>query len=466
MFRLVPHCVVVVVVALLADIFNHSSPTTTVPSMVPSQSPSTMVPSKSAIELMLTRDYRGGLPFPDHDESLYVMQALRYVEATATTDMEDWRLAQRYALSCLYFASNGVATEYTNTVVFTFTTDFSMPWLQKWTADATSGNECDWPGVVCSNDVTDSAGQVYGQVLELNLAKNLLMGSLPIELTILKDTLQVMDVEGNYLWNAGPANVWWLGELTQLQVLNLGDNAISYSSSSSSSSDGPDATWLLPPEWSQLTQLRELSLQGTYLTGQLNEDVFANMQDLEYLDVGGLNLQGGPLPSSLASLPKLYFLYLDHCNVGETVATSLLAVHHFEALQEVWADGNPNLTGTIPPTIGQKTNLTSLSMGSCGLTGTIPTELACLTALKQVWLYDNALTGSIPSDFTTHNSLQRLYLHDTDLQGTMPASLCLNHMVGLLDFLTTDCSANGEEEVTCDTTTCCTCCGSDCPINQ
>ena len=54
------------------------------------------------------------------------------------------------------------------------------------------------------------------------------------------------------------------------------------------------------------------------------------------------------------------------------------------------------LTGEIPPEIGNLTNLTYLNLNNNQLTGEIPPEIGQLTNLTQLWLVSNQLRGVIP----------------------------------------------------------------------
>ena len=71
---------------------------------------------------------------------------------------------------------------------------------------------------------------------------------------------------------------------------------------------------------------------------------------------------------------------------------------------------NNNLTGSIPPELGNLTNLTWLYLDQNHLTGPIPSELSNLTNLIGLFLYTNQLTGPIPSWIGTFTNLGWLYL--------------------------------------------------------
>ena len=57
------------------------------------------------------------------------------------------------------------------------------------------------------------------------------------------------------------------------------------------------------------------------------------------------------------------------------------------------------LSGSIPPELGNLTNLQYLYLSSNQLTGSIPPELGNLTALEVLRLNDNQLSGEVPASF-------------------------------------------------------------------
>jgi hypothetical protein len=73
------------------------------------------------------------------------------------------------------------------------------------------------------------------------------------------------------------------------------------------------------------------------------------------------------------------------------------------------------LTGSIPPELGNLTSLEVLALESNQLTGSIPPELSNLTALQGLALSSNQLTGSIPLGFVNLSILEGFYFQDTNL---------------------------------------------------
>ncbi len=87
---------------------------------------------------------------------------------------------------------------------------------------------------------------------------------------------------------------------------------------------------------------------------------------------------------------------------------------------------NPNLTGSIPPEIGQLTELTTLEIsGNPNLVGEIPSEVSRFTGLTRLWLANNGLTGSVPGKAISQmGSLQYLQLdgNEFDHMPDLPAA--------------------------------------------
>ena len=69
-------------------------------------------------------------------------------------------------------------------------------------------------------------------------------------------------------------------------------------------------------------------------------------------------------------------------------------------------------------------NTTELDLGSQGLTGSIPPEIGDLTNLRHLYLYNNQLTGSIPSEIGNLTNLTRLYLENNQLTEVIPEGIC------------------------------------------
>ena len=82
-----------------------------------------------------------------------------------------------------------------------------------------------------------------------------------------------------------------------------------------------------------------------------------------------------------------------------------------------------DITGEIPPEIGELINLTYLNLGSNELTGEIPFEISNLTNLHSLTLDNNQLSGEIPESIGNLVNLSWLSLHSNNLTGGIPESI-------------------------------------------
>ena len=81
------------------------------------------------------------------------------------------------------------------------------------------------------------------------------------------------------------------------------------------------------------------------------------------------------------------------------------------------------LTGTIPAQLGSLTKLESLNLNFTQLNGRIPAQLGSLTSLRDLSLYDNQLSGALPSELGSLTELESLNVNLNRLSGTIPAEL-------------------------------------------
>jgi len=116
------------------------------------------------------------------------------------------KLAQRYALLCLYFSTNSVRTSVSDEAFGYGTTpkwhnkDVPSPWKFNWKAD-----ECDWAGVVCENNSSNSNNNNNNNnnidnklITRIELVNHLLTGYLPMELKLLNaGPIEVLDFSNN-----------------------------------------------------------------------------------------------------------------------------------------------------------------------------------------------------------------------------------------------------------------------------
>src|SRR6185503_15559944 len=79
--------------------------------------------------------------------------------------------------------------------------------------------------------------------------------------------------------------------------------------------------------------------------------------------------------------------------------------------------GYNNLSGSIPRSIADLTNLEWLHMPYDSLTGTIPAEIGTMQKLKILQLAQNALSGPLPSSLGNLPNLEQLEIQINKLSG-------------------------------------------------
>ena len=275
-----------------------------------------------------------------------------------------FRLRQRYSLATLYYSTNGDG------------------WTTK-TLWLSNENECLWFTRVGRQPVCgqDSLFQ------RLNLYYNNLFGTIPPELSLLSNSLESINLAGGpkrFLVGNVPTE---LGLLTNLQELQLQNNALI----------GP-----LRINLSLLTKLTTLDINNNVLSGTISNEI-GLLTDLTYLDISQ-NSFLGQIPAQVGILTQLSYLDL-HTNF---------------------------FTGAIPPTLGLLTKLETLSMSGNKLTR-LPAELGLLTNLTTLDLSNNYLSGPLTINFFTLGRLQALSMSQNALTGPLPESL--THLTNLRDGL-------------------------------
>ena len=68
-------------------------------------------------------------------------------------------------------------------------------------------------------------------------------------------------------------------------------------------------------------------------------------------------------------------------------------------------------------------NTDTLDLSESGLTGSIPSSIGNLTNLTQLYLINNQLTGEIPPEIGQLTNLTRLYLKYNQLTGEIPSEI-------------------------------------------
>ncbi|XP_057995764.1 leucine-rich repeat receptor protein kinase HPCA1-like isoform X4 [Hevea brasiliensis] len=92
------------------------------------------------------------------------------------------------------------------------------------------------------------------------------------------------------------------------------------------------------------------------------------------------------------------------------------------ALEKLDLSLNKDLTGNLPPTIGNLKNLKYLSLHGCSFSGPIPDTIGSLNQLLYLSLGANNFTGEIPHSFGNLLKLYWLDITDNNISGEIPVS--------------------------------------------
>ncbi|KAL3941508.1 MAG: hypothetical protein SGBAC_004154 [Bacillariaceae sp.] len=389
------------------------------PTMLPSNLPSAAPSTQSAWIANILLDVAS-------DKNPYQRKAMEWIVGKGNTIIMgasdeipfEELVIQLYALTCTYYSTYQVPNDVTDALL---ENKVVQPWKtsRRWMMSGSNGG-CDWYGVTCNS---------RGQVEKIKLPNNQLSGSIPPELALLKDSLLYLELYNNYIHNAGEFGNSFLGEMTNLQYLYLGQTFFE--------NDG------VPPELSKLSNLVELDISFTSWFGPLTSNPWSRLTNLEYLVMNG-NVFNTTLPEELVRLPKLRYLYM----VDSFVKGDLEWVSRMPAIRELWIDHNP-LSTRIPESLSRASTLASFSAGNCGLTGAIPASLGSLArTMKHLWLNNNALSSDIPGELSKLSQLQTLSLKGNEFNGVVPSEICFQQ-----ERLQT---VEVDPSVPCE---CCTCCG-------
>lgn len=227
---------------------------------------------------------------------------------------------------------------------------------------------------------------------------------------------------GNNLQGELPAS---LAKLTALRSLQLQYNR--------------DLKGTFPEVLYKLTQLRALRLAMTSISGSLSD----RLGDLKMLDTLDLRTSPydlsmwwdgnmatakdhrpnkarltGTLPASIGQLSNLRFLDLSNQQLTGELPQSLGELSQLDTLEL----SNCRFSGSIPSSLGKIASLQYLSLAGNQLSGEIPATLGSLRQLRELWLGRNELSGKLP-DLSALQALKQLGLDHNQLSGEIPASL-------------------------------------------
>jgi hypothetical protein len=191
----------------------------------------------------------------------------------------------RYALAVLYYSTNKVPTEYEEQPITWY---IARRWLTK-------ANFCEWHGIVCDDQE---------RVIGIEMERNFMSGKLPLELDIMKETLEWIDISSNGI-AMQDEDFDVFKTLEYLEEFIADDNFLEYHTG-------------LPPQMRHLTSLEKLTVSYNLFEGQLDAEdsvhVLSNMTQLTHLEMES-NYFTGSMPEHIGTMDTLIYLYMRRNNM-------------------------------------------------------------------------------------------------------------------------------------------------------
>jgi len=204
-----------------------------------------------------------------------------------------------------------------------------------------------------------------------------------------------------------------MGEAMPADVKIDGFNSLQVLAINSCSLSGKIPTWLL-----KLTNLEMLLLFDNQLIGPI-PDWISTLNFLFHIDISNNSLTG-KIPTALMETPMLKTEKVAHKVFELPVYNSKLQYSMPSAFPKALKLGSNNLTGAIPPEIGELKALAVLDLSSNKLYGEIPQSLCNLTSLQTLDLSRNCLIGAMPASLNKLHFLSVFNVSSNELEGPIP----------------------------------------------
>ncbi|MDR2414183.1 MAG: hypothetical protein LBD64_04270 [Odoribacteraceae bacterium] len=177
----------------------------------------------------------------------------------------------------------------------------------------------------------------------------------------------------------------------------------------------------LPEALSGMINLNTLDIASNpQLAGELPVNI-GNLNKLTRIMIRNNPLLGGPIPESISRLQGISVLNMD----GNAFTSLPESLGEMVNLTSIFLQGN-DFQGTIPESIGNLKKLEALYINRAtktpykGLIGSIPASLGTIETLRYIRLENNQLSGEIPETFSGLKKLHTIYLSNNELTGSLP----------------------------------------------
>ncbi|CUI15067.1 GP46-like surface antigen, putative [Bodo saltans] len=175
----------------------------------------------------------------------------------------------------------------------------------------------------------------------------------------------------------------------------------------------------LPSEWSNLTNLRSITLSSTPMTGPL-PDAWANLVNVTIIAIGA-NFSQATLPSAWTNMTSLISLTISNCGLGGTLPSWPSTT---TALTYLGLSNNA-ITGPLPTIVAGWSKLTTLDISNNPINSTLPVWGA-LRSLITISMFSCNISGPLPQwgagSISPMSNLQTIVMNNNSLNSTIPSS--------------------------------------------
>ena len=305
------------------------------------------------------------------------------------SDVDRFHARQQFALLNLYYATRNDTTHWNNNSL--------------WLTTTLDNNECQWFGVTCveynlaadeSNPFADLGVELVVQ--SVLLPGNGLNGRLSPNLCLL-DYLAYLDLASNLISGTLPAELSYCSSLLEFSM--------QYNALTGSVPSAIGATW---------QNINKFSVFGNPTMSGTIPSALGLWTNLYSVDIGDMGLTGTfPMFTNWSSVAYLYVNSNQLTgSLPESIGTALSGI-------EVFYISDNGFNGTLPTTIGLWSNLREFAIDANGFSGAIPDTILNWVYLDQAYLQNNALTGTVPEDLCST-------LTFTAFVTDIPCPCCLN----------------------------------------
>ncbi|CAL9750746.1 unnamed protein product, partial [Musa acuminata subsp. burmannicoides] len=256
----------------------------------------------------------------------------------------------------------------------------------------------------------------------LDLSNNGMIGKIPQAIGNLSNLLE-LHLSVNKIVGWIPPSI---GNLTNLVYLDLSYNNI--------------VGWI-PPSIGNLTNLVHLDLSRNNIVGWIPPSI-GNLTNLVHLDLSRNNISGY-IPETLGTLIHMEELFLSNNHISGQIPKKIGKLHRLQYLDMSYN----NLSGQIPTTLGDLCNLTKIDLSRNNIGGELTNLFYGLStcsqgaSLSSLVLKGNNLSGIIPSSMGQLSQLHKVDLSSNSLAGNITEAHFLN-LTSLSELIITSNSLN------------------------